>query len=215
MISFHIRIGLVAFFTFTSSFIFAQSMRYGTVASLQLSHTQHTNSRLGFSFGMKGELDFSDNENRAYLDFGLLLSAKGWKDKLSYADDMDKFCEWKCRLYYLEVPVHIGYKYALSEKVKLLSDIGPYFAVGLSGKSEFSGGDKSLSAENPYEGNLFKNDTYKRFDAGVGADIGVEIKQRLQIVIGYQMSLMNPVKERWNILSLKDRTLFLSFAYMF
>ncbi len=212
---FHIRIGLVAFFTFTNSIIFAQSMKYGIVAGLQLSHPKHTDAKLGFNLGMKGEFFFSDNESKPYLDLRLLLSAKGWKDKLSYEGRNNKFVDWECRLYYLEMPVHIGYKYALSERVKLLADIGPYFAVGLSGKSEFRGGDKSLSAENPYEGNLFKNDTYKRFDAGAGADIGVEIKQRLQIAIGYQMSLMNPTKERWKSLSLKDRTLFLSFAYMF
>lgn len=212
---FHIRIGLVAFFTFTSSIIFAQSMKYGIVAGLQLSHPKHIDAKLGFNLGMKGEFFFSDNESKPYLDLRLLLSAKGWKDKLSYEGRNNKFVDWECRLYYLEMPVHIGYKYALSERVKLLADIGPYFAVGLSGKSEFRGDDKSLSAENPYEGNLFKNDTYKRFDAGAGADIGVEIEQRLQIAIGYQMSLMNPTKERWKSLSLKDRTLFLSFAYMF
>ena len=136
---YHIRIGLVAFFTFTSSIIFAQSMKYGIVAGLQLSHPRNIDYRLGFSLGIKGELEFSDNENRAYLDLGVLLSAKGWKDNFFHVNDMDKFYEWKCRLYYLEMPVHIGYKYALSERVKLLADIGPYFAVGLSGKSEFSG----------------------------------------------------------------------------
>lgn len=69
--------------------------------------------------------------------------------------------------------------------------------------------------ENPYEGNLFSNDTYKRIDVGAGAEIGLEINQHLQITVGYEMSLMKPTKDNWDTLSLKDRTLGVSIAYMF
>lgn len=212
--NFPVRSLFIAIFVFAFTDSCAQSVRYGIVAGLQLSHPKHIDSRLGFNLGMKGELGFSDNESKAYLDFGLQLSAKGWKEKLFYAD-LNENTEWKCRLYYLEVPIHAGYKYAVGERIKLLADIGPYFAVGLSGKSEFDSGDNALDSENPYEGNLFKNDTYKRLDIGIGAKTGIEVNKKLQLTIGYEMSLINPTDERWRILSLKDRTLGLSMAYMF
>lgn len=212
---FPFRILLITIFTLAFSDGFAQSLKYGIVAGLQLSHPKDVDSRLGFNLGMKGELYFSDNESTAYLDFGLQLSAKGWKDELHYAAEDHNPVDWKCRLYYLEVPVHIGYKYAINKRIKLLADIGPYFAIGLSGKSVFDSGDESLDVENPYKGNLFSNDTYKRIDVGAGAEIGLEINQHLQITVGYEMSLMKPTKDNWDTLSLKDRTLGVSIAYMF
>lgn len=69
---FPFRILLITIFTLVFSDGFAQSLKYGIVAGLQLSHPKDVDSRLGFNLGMKGELYFSDNESTAYLDFGLL-----------------------------------------------------------------------------------------------------------------------------------------------
>lgn len=193
---------------------FAQSMRYGLTMGLQLSHPKEVDARLGFNIGGKGEISFSKNESHVFGDFGLMLSAKGWSDDLAYATSRE-YVEWKCRLYYLEVPIHIGYKYAVSEKIKILAGFGPYFAIGLLGRSEFDCNGNTSEITNPYDGNLFKNGTYKCFDFGVDAKAGIEANRNIQVFVGYELSLMSPTKERWKILSLKDRTFSISVAYLF
>ncbi len=60
---------------------------------------------------------------------GLMISAKGWCDDLLYHTGSDsENIKWKGRLYYLEMPIHIGYKYAVNDRVKLLAGIDPYVA---------------------------------------------------------------------------------------
>lgn len=205
---------LFTFFALASFDGFAQSTRYGLAAGLQLSHLQEVSVRLGFNIGAKGEIGFSKNESHVFGDFGLMLSAKGWSEDLTDETGRENV-EWKCRLYYLEVPIHIGYKYAVSEKIKILAGVGPYFAIGLSGKSEFDGSGNISGIDNPYDGNLFKNGIYKRFDFGVGAKAGIETNRNIQVFIGYELSLMSPTKERWKTLSPKDRTFSISVAYLF
>lgn len=209
----HFYFFLFALFALASFDGFAQSMRYGMVAGLQLSNPKEADARLGFNIGAKSEISFSNNENHVFGDFGLKLSAKGWKEDLTDETGKENI-EWKCRLYYLEMPIHIGYKYTVSDNIKILAGIGPYFAFGLSGKSEFDGYNTSDTV-NPYGGNLFTNDTYKRFDFGIDAIAGIETSSNIQVYIGYELSLMSPTKERWKILSLKDRTFRISAAYMF
>ena len=38
--------------------------------------------------------------------------------------------------YYLEVPVRVGYKYAVNDDFSLFGSVGPYMAVGLFGKMQ-------------------------------------------------------------------------------
>lgn len=204
-----VRTLIVSFLIFATANAFAQSVRIGAVAGLQLSRPEHVDSKLGFNLGAKGEFDFSDKDSHPYLDFSLLLSAKGWKEKICDVT-VEPTVDWICRLYYLEMPVHIGYTHTFNERFKLLADIGPYVAVGLTGKTEVDG----VKKEDKYESNnLFNDGTYKRFDVGAGAKVGIETNGRFQIMIGYEMSFINQC--RWKIEPRKDRTFGISVAYMF
>lgn len=156
-----IRTLFVLMIIFTGTNCFSQTFNYGIVAGIQRSHTKDTNSELGFKIGAKGELGFSNEESRAYLDFGLLLTAKGWKEKIAYLSEHDGTVNWKCRLYYIEIPFHIGYKYALNKDIKLMADVGPYFAFGLTGSTR-ADSDKNLpDLEIHTINNLFKNKIYQ------------------------------------------------------
>ena len=42
--------------------------------------------------------------------------------------------------YYLEVPVRVGYKYAVNDDFSLFGSVGPYMAVGLVWKSKIESG---------------------------------------------------------------------------
>lgn len=194
--------------------VYAQQIKFGVSTGIQLSHPKEFSSHLGFCIGAKGELAFSQNENTAYLDYGTLLSAKGWKMHLHNVSHNDK-AQWNCCLYYLTVPVHVGYKHAVSNRVKLFATIGPYFAVGLYGKSDIKNSNGNTETTPPYAGNLFGNGAYKRFDFGAGAKVGVEISNKFQVMVGYDMGLIKPTGPLWDTLSPKDRTASLSMAYLF
>lgn len=214
---FHTKTLLIALFYLLGQSLHAQPMRYGIIAGLQQSHPKDHAAMPGFHIGMKGEYSFTHEDSGAYIDVAAIISAKGWKDHiLNLGRGEDKDIPWNCHLYYLQMPIHIGYKTPVSDRVSIIADAGPYFAIGLYGKSKFDTDDDDFKSEipNEYSENLFTNGTYKRFDMGVGAKIGIEIDHKVQIHIGYDLSIINPSKERWKALLRKDRTASVSVAYM-
>ena len=43
----------------------------------------------------------------------------------------------KYRPYYIEIPLHVGYRYNVLENLGVYADFGPYFAIGVNGKEKF------------------------------------------------------------------------------
>lgn len=189
---------------------FAQSPKFGIIAGAQISNPKGYKPHWGFKVGAKGEYEFTQSENTAYVDLELVLSTKGWKDEINYYNT-DKYIDWNTNLIYCEVPIYIGYKHSVNETTRLFASIGPYFAMGLYGSTKFEDAD----IKNDNEGNLFNNGTYKKFDFGLGAKIGAEINNRWQFALGYEMGLIKPTDYKWKTFNLKNRTLALSAAYMF
>lgn len=75
----------------------------------------------------------------------------------------------KSNAYYLEVPVHFGYKHTVSDKFALFGEFGPYFACGLFGKTSSNALDYDDNFDFVSESE--KHDTFdefKRFDFGLG-----------------------------------------------
>lgn len=200
---------LFVLFALTGTTAVAQSTRFGVTAGVQWSHPKNYKTLTGFHVGAKGQYEFTSYANTAYLDYGLLLTTKGWKDELFVDATLKESTDWTCRLYYLELPVHFGYKLSLSDRARLFMDLGPYFAVGLYGKSKVDSKVETADA-----GNLFK-DIYKRFDCGVGARMGVEAGRHFQLSIGYELGLMKPMKGWSPLSSSKDRTFSCAVAYYF
>lgn len=182
---------LFVLFTFLHTNGQAQSIRFGVTGGLQLTKDKRTNNLLGYNIGAKGIYEFSEKENTGYLDINLLFSAKGWKENV--LTDLDRFMEWKCRLYYIELPVHAGYKFALNERARFFIDAGPYVAIGLSGKYDFEDPEHIFDDQDYDDINLFTEKIYKRFDFGLGAKVGVEIGQKFQVAVGYDTGLLNPL----------------------
>ena len=74
----------------------------------------------------------------------------------------------KSNAYYLEVPVHFGYKHTVSDKFALFGEFGPYFACGLFGKTSSNALDYDDNFDFVSESE--KPDTFdefKRFDFGL------------------------------------------------
>ena len=127
------------------------NLRWGVTAGMNVSSLNVTglDSRVGFHAGVKAELGLPQFTEGLYMDFGALLSLKGAKVE---AGSMASF---KINPYYLEIPVHIGYKYAVNDNFSLFANAGPYIAIGLFGKAKITadgslvdGGSKVSESEN-------------------------------------------------------------------
>lgn len=192
----------------------AQSLRYGVTAGVQRSSVKEFGPRMGFHFGPKVEFEFSQNTSRGYVESGLLLSAKGWSEEVMSGSGHETL-DWKCRLYYLQMPVWMGYKRDMNERATVFVAGGPYVAVGLSGKTTITGNEEiDTGLLKTTCNNLFSDGVYRRFDFGVGAKVGLEFNRCIQVALGYEAGLIKPLKD-WKLNSLKERTVSFTASYLF
>ena len=187
------------------------NLKWGVMAGMNVSKYTFTgfDNRVGFHAGVKAELGLSQEASGAYMDFAALLTLKGAKI------DGGSIATVKFNPYYLEIPVHVGYKYAVNEDFALFGSVGPYLAVGLFGKAKLKvDGDIADIAElggNSMSEDIFGDDGLKRFDFGLGLKAGVEFSKKYQVAISYDFGLIEVIKE----VGMKNRNLMISLGYMF
>ena len=187
------------------------NLKWGVMAGMNVSKYTFTgfDNRVGFHAGVKAELGLSQEASGAYMDFAALLTLKGAKI------DGGSIATVKFNPYYLEIPVHVGYKYAVNEDFALFGSVGPYLAVGLFGKAKLKvDGDIADIAElggNSMSEDIFGDDGLKRFDFGLGLKAGVEFSKKYQVAISYDFGLVEVIKE----VGMKNRNLMISLGYMF
>lgn len=187
------------------------NLKWGVMTGMNVSKYTITgfDSRIGFHAGVKAELGLSQEASGAYMDFAALLTLKGAKI------DAGSLASFKMNPYYLEVPVHVGYKYAVNDDFALFGSVGPYIAVGLFGKAKakVDGNIADLGefGANSASEDIFGDDGFKRFDFGLGLKAGVEFSKKYQVAISYDFGLVEVAKD-WGM---KNRNLMISLGYMF
>lgn len=140
----------------------AQSIQGELVLGLNIADVDASgaSSRVGFNAGVRGTYAFQSQRKGVYANGAMLLSLKGMKVE-----------KYTFNPFYLEIPVHIGYKYPITRSVAIFGEFGPYFGIGLFGTVE--GED------------VFCEDGYNRFDVGLGLRTGkVERFNRLRLRLG-------------------------------
>ena len=96
----------------------------------------------------------------------------------------------------LVIPIHVGYKYELDLKKYLFIEAGPYFSIGLFGKSEGR--------------NVFSKEVgYKRFDAGLGLRAGLDLNEKWIFSVGGDFGFIN----RLDIKRTRTSTVMASIGY--
>lgn len=148
-----------------------------------------------FKYQVGVTADIAVTEN-FYILTGLDFQTKGSKYKPKEGSDI------KYNPMYLQVPVHVGYKFELSPDFKLVVNAGPYAAYGIGGKVKGSGVSESLFGDNKL----------KRFDYGVGAGIGVEYN-RICLNVGYDFGLANISDAKGG--KIRNRNAFITLGYKF
>lgn len=144
-------------------------------------------SRIGFHAGVRINFGIPSTSQGLYANAAALLSLRG-----AQASNIT------FNPFYLDVPIHLGYKYAVSENVGIFGEFGPYVAVGLFGSTE---------GEDVFGDHI----GMKRFDAGLGLRAGVEFNRKVNASLGYDFGLVDVTSET----KLKNRNFYISLGYKF
>lgn len=148
-------------------------------------------SCIGFGVGVKGILEMPTIADGIYLSSGAFLERKGTDL------DLGDLGRNTISSYYLDIPIHIGYHYSVNPKFAIFGEAGPYIGVGLFGNSKI----KELDEKSYNEGKIKHNertiktfDALKRFDVGLGLQVGVELAQKFTISVGYDYGFIDLYK---------------------
>ncbi|MDO4512138.1 MAG: outer membrane beta-barrel protein [Bacteroidales bacterium] len=166
----------------------AQDIALEGVAGMNIANVDVSgaNSRIAFHLGARATYAFQSQSQGLYANAAALFSLKGTKvGDVTYNP------------FYLEIPVHMGYKYPIVNNVAVFGEVGPYFALGLFGKANGV--------------NIFGDNGFKRFDVGLGIHGGFEFSQKVRVSIGYDFGLLDVAKTG----SAKNRNLMISLGYKF
>lgn len=140
-------------------------------------------AKVGFNVGVT--LDYAFTEN-LYLLTGLDFTQKGAKFK-GAIDEIEYTGDAKLTLnpMYLQIPIHVGYKFEIAENTKLVIQAGPYLAYGVAGKAK-----AEASGVGSEKVGVFRSGLMKNFDFGLGLGTGVEFG-KIGVKLGYDFGVIN------------------------
>ena len=184
------KILLLACIGFATGAFAQQNINWEAQAGLSSTSFLSGPSKIGFHVGVRANKEFPSVTKGFYGNVGAFISSKGSSDDLSGTTES--------RAYYLDIPVHVGYKKNLNDKFALFGEAGPYLGCGLWGttktttpetatwfadKAETTTKDKAeTTTEDFFE-------SAPRIAYGLGVRVGMEFKQKYTASIAYDHSL--------------------------
>ena len=139
----------------------------------------------GFNLGAHGEYMLPGCHG-VFVNAGVNYTMKGAKSE-GLAATM------KARACYVEIPVHVGYRYNFSNDFGVYTDFGPYFALGINGKTILDYDDDLLD---DVKTRFFRKDDgsfgdIQRFDFGLGFRVGAEYINHHSLTLGCDWGITN------------------------
>ena len=122
--------------------------------------------RPGFHAGVRGTVEIPSVTQGFYTNAAALITYRGFKiDSIAFNP------------FYLDIPIHAGYKYDMDDRFALFAEAGPYVGVGLFGKSQGYG--------------VFSDELgFRRLDLGFGMFVGVEFSHKVSVSLGGDFSFL-------------------------
>lgn len=192
-------------------------LTFGVKAGVNLSNfsgrgAEDTDAKVGFNVGVTVEYALAPD---VFLLSGLEFTTKG--AKLSYMEDVGNAevgMKSTMNAMYLQLPIHMGYKFDISESIKLNMHAGPYLAYGIGGKIKYEGSGLMREIREPIEtdGDFFGESKFKRFDFGLGLGVGAEFG-KIGVGLGYDLGLINISKD--NDAKVRNMNAYLTVGYKF
>ena len=145
------------------------------------------NSRIGFHTGVRVNFGLPNVQQGLYANGAILLSLRG-----------AKVADYNFNPFYLDIPIHLGYRYRVTSDVALIGEFGPYFGIGLFGSTD------GLDVFSDEFG-------LKRFDVGLGLRVGAEFNNKITTSLGYDFGLIEVADDT----KAKNRNFYISLGYKF
>jgi len=164
-----------------------------------------TNLKIGFNVGLLA--DYEINQSSA-IQSGLFFLTKGSQYHGSFGSISG---EVTVNPMYLQIPLHYAYKISVTPGTRVVLHAGPYAAYGVGGKTKgkVSIGDNSLASKGV---DVFGDDGFKPFDAGLGLGVGAEFGSFL-VDLGWDMGLVNITRS--DNVTVKNQSAYLSIGFKF
>lgn len=191
----------------------AQSFRFGPTVAGSLNISDGTKNKVGFAVGAKTEMEFSNTGHGWFMDASVLFNNRNRQSDDYFNNDTKMTQHWKYSTYSLLVPVNVGYKFRLSDKLNFLAAVGPYVDFGLTGTDKVTTTDaKGKDTEVKVSSNVYSANIFKRVTFGFDAKVGVEIAKHYQLNLSYSRGFTSLFKGG---LDSKAQDLQIGLAYMF
>ena len=167
----------------------AESPEWEAVAGMNFStiNRDGIGFRHGFHAGMRMTFEVPSVTQGFYINTAALLSLEGYKtDSISYSP------------FFINIPVHAGYKYEIDNPFAMFIECGPYFGIGAFGKAAGK--------------NVFSDEVgYNRFNFGVGFRGGFVFYRKYSVSLGGDFGFLKMNKDSRS----KPRNIYLSLGYKF
>ena len=198
-------------------------------------HTQKFDGKIGVNLGFKFEY-MLPNAKGTYINAGIDWTQKGARKKfIDTATDVNgdhgtPKVNHKWQAHYLELPIHAGYRYNINEKFGVYGEIGPYFAIGVTGKNRFKPTDDMYEdSHTMFFGKKFDDLNKKaiqRFDCGFGFRIGGEYNNQYSFNLAYDFGFTDIYTDKYrtewkknhlgaSLPNLKNHNFTITFGYRF
>lgn len=191
------------------STLHAQELEFGVLAGVNTNTAEFRGTATGFDLGVKSELGLPYVTKGLYINVAVELSLLKEGTTTEYYNSTIENSP-----YFVNIPIHVGYKFRVGNKINLFVNAGPYMGYGLWGKQMRNlTSSKGLSTETSST-NVFKDNITKRFDWGVGLNAGLEFARHYQLSVSYDWGLEN-LKGNKSTLNDKHKVFRVTASYMF
>lgn len=191
----------------------AQTFRIGPALSGSINLSEGTKTRLGFAVGAKGEINFRNSENSGFVDASVLFQNTNRCSEDYFNTETKINQHWTYSTYSIFIPVSVGYKFYVSDKLNAFAAFGSYVDFGIAGKSKVVSSDRrAKNIEKNIFSNVYTDNLFNRVNFGLHAKVGFEIMQHYQISLSYNRGFTNLFKNGSNV---KAQDFHLGIAYMF
>ncbi|MDN0052985.1 porin family protein [Bacteroides caecigallinarum] len=212
------RLSFSLLFLFSVLVVSAQ-LRWDVKAGMSVANMSHADkdAKFGYTVGLGADYAFSEMLS---LQTGVNFTSKGMRD-VDVEDDRGYYekSTFKVFSHYAELPILAAVKFRVIDDFKVILNAGPYFAVGIGGKEEYS---NTAFTNDDYSLDLFgDNRKMKRFDVGLQYGVGFEIDNHFLVNLTGQAGFITPYKHPYNMLygddgkSSKNLCFMLSVGYRF
>lgn len=135
-------------------------------------------AKAGFNIGLTIDYQLVPD---LYFMSGLEYTTKGTNFKTR-----NTYEQYRQNIGYIQIPIHLGYKYEVAPDTRFVIHAGPYMAVATNGSDTGNGYSYDLFNERDTE----KEYQPKRFDAGLGLGAGLEFG-KIGFDLSYDFGLTN------------------------